>query len=281
MFFWRTHCASQPAVNIVAEIRYLSDAEAAAQVVAQRPPEAAVTLLDVSKTTFDVHVAICKTLCVASKHSNKNGIGLETLVLSNSRVHRKSIRSIGRLVASSQSLKSLYMRRMWLDDAAIESLCESLAENKSLKYIDWSGNTFGDDGLAALIELLRHNKTIVGVDLRDNVLCGNIGLVMFLALESCNYTLTKVLVDADYESLELQHMCARNSVYQWRTVHAIILDVVLALEPAQLTAYPLLWIMDFFPYWEVAHTEYHKVTLIVAIIDSMRRIKAARTRVRE
>lgn len=280
--FFRALCLACRSIDkkIVAEIRYLSDAEAVAQVVAQRRPDAAITLLDVSRTTFDAQTLLCKTLRAASD-SNKNDIGLETLVLSNSRVHRKSIRSIGHLLASSQSLRSLYMRRMWLDDAAIESLCESLAENKSIKYIDWSGNTFGDDGLAALIELLQNNKTIVGVDLRDNVLCGNIGLVMFLALESCNYTLTKVLVDADCESLELQHMCARNSVYQWRTVHGIILDTVLALEPLQLTAYVLLWILDFFPHWEVAHTEYRKVTLIVAIINSMRRIKAARTRVRE
>ena len=72
-------------------------------------------------------------------------------------------------------------------------------------------------------------------------------------------------------------MCSHSSHFllqslQWPVIHALILDIVIAMSPLNLPAYILLWIIDWFPYLERRHTEYRKVTHIIRIIESIRRV---------
>lgn len=68
---------------------------------------------------------------------------------------------------------------------------------------------------------------------------------------------------------------------KWKKVHRLIVDCVVAMAPLNLPAYVLLWIVDALPHIEFAVRHFKKITLIIALVDSIRATKkrtAKRTR---
>jgi len=69
-------------------------------------------------------------------------------------------------------------------------------------------------------------------------------------------------------------ICARNNELQWPKVHAMIVDIVIALAPRRLPVYCLLWIIDWLPWIERAHAEIKKVRLIESVMRSVQKTQA-------
>lgn len=62
----------------------------------------------------------------------------------------------------------------------------------------------------------------------------------------------------------------------WHKVHGLLLDVVLALAPLDLSAYVLLWLVEWLPHLARAHSARRKLLHISRIVESIHRVRALR-----
>jgi hypothetical protein len=96
----------------------------------------------------------------------------------------------------------------------------------------------------------------------------------FAALWTCNFSLCSMQLSKSSTSYFTRALCKRNTDLEWRSVHAMIVDIVIGLSPLQLPSYCLLWIIDELPWIEIAHSQYKKITLIDSLLASIRKTQA-------
>jgi hypothetical protein len=72
-----------------------------------------------------------------------------------------------------------------------------------------------------------------------------------------------------------QHMNRLEYVghYYRQTMHAQILDIVIAMAPLDLPTYILLWIIEWLPRGTERSSELQRISLITNIVKSIRRVK--------
>jgi hypothetical protein len=80
----------------------------------------------------------------------------------------------------------------------------------------------------------------------------------------------------NYAYRPIEAILRRNESLRWCNVHAMILNTVIALAPLDLPGYVLLWTINCLPWLEQVHGDLRKITLITAIIASIRRVSAQR-----
>lgn len=128
----------------------------------------------------------------------------------------------------------------------------AMTANKSLLDVNLSYNRIGDDGGNALHEMFKENFTLTSVLLYGNGICHHVL----------------------YGQIDV--MCLRNQKLQWKYAREHLFNVVLGLEGICSNTYVLLWIFDSLESHNTHVNQFKKVQLIVSIIESVRKVRAAR-----
>lgn len=73
-------------------------------------------------------------------------------------------------------------------------------------------------------------------------------------------------------------VCVCEQEFAWRSIHAQIVDAVIAMHSLQpqLSVYEFLFIFDAIPYWQRAQPAYRKVRLIDNLMQSIRNVRDSR-----
>lgn len=121
-----------------------------------------------------------------------------------------------------------------------------------------------------MVEALANNYTLTRFDIDDGWRCCCCAALV-VALNAPNCAGAAQLSAQQRGAIEQQ--MRTNRQLTWRKVHALIVDVVVALFPLRLPVYVVLWIVDFLPGIARAHRQYRKVMLIEGVTASMRRLR--------
>lgn len=153
--------------------------------------------------------------------------------------------------------------------------CDALATVGNNALTSLSLDVVSSDALTTLGHWLCANTSLQSLTVQTlSVL--RLELEQFiLTIYDFNFTLCYL----SWSSLALPRQArfsARNIDLRWQVVHKVILETVVAMAPLALPAYVLLWIIDWLPDYDKVHGALKKVSLIQSIIESTRRVLAAR-----
>jgi hypothetical protein len=207
-------------------------------------------------------------------------------------------------IALNTNLCHLSFAGCAIDCDTLAAICCELQTNTTLKKLNLSRCNFRARGLDALAQFLSKNKSLQKVKLHRMRLEDESAAMRFYeTIFDTNYTLLRVsIVEGRPETIllggpphgcgmssrvlfpfdfidvvqaRLNKMCERNVKMRWCVIHPLIVDIVIALAsaPLNLPAYVLLWIIDWLPHLERAHSELKKIRLIANVIESIRRVK--------
>jgi len=215
---------------------------------------------------------------------------------------RNDAEVVAKEILSNTSLRCISLTNCLLTCDLFIAFCDALERNTTLTKLNVSRNYIRARGLAALGAMLTRNKTLLNVKLHCNEFDNpEIALRLYNTICESNYTLLRISmtqVSYDYKGRALgvvgptrffhdthwpdvqtllNNICKRNSLMCWRVIHALIVDIVVAMAPLNLPGYVLLWIIDWLPMMR-AHTEYKKISLITRVIASIRCIDASRSK---
>ncbi len=142
-------------------------------------------------------------------------------------------------------------------------LFEELQKNTTLIEFDipYFSNTTG----LAVANLLAANKTIKKV----NLYARHQNVDEFYQIVKNNYT----LIDCGNVHPFLDDLCERNLLVQPSVVQKTIADFVISMSSLDIPSYICLWIVDWIPFYDVAHKEKKKITLIQSVKKSLKSLK--------
>ncbi len=146
-----------------------------------------------------------------------------------------------------------------------------VCQHKRLESLMLRDNDIGVAGLDEIIHGLTKNTTIRGCNITGNLYYyqSNSLKNTIQSLEENNFTILDFKFDcfvAD-EVHEFQTVfCKRNFDLQWRFVQKVIVDISLAFLSVNLPPYVILWILDWFPHWNI-HSEWKKINVITKVLS--------------
>ncbi|KAJ8682757.1 hypothetical protein QAD02_018549 [Eretmocerus hayati] len=154
---------------------------------------------------------------------SKSKRGLESLILWNNQLTRRSATHINAAIKRSKTLKYLNIGSNILKDDTIMDIRDSLVENKVLLRLDMQSTDITCFGLSELARVLKVNNTLQTLDLRNNPVYKSGVLSLAEALE-INKGVTEIYIDeksklksptkikAKYSELvkQLHNLCERN-----------------------------------------------------------------------
>ena len=251
---------------------------------------------------YELDVKTRKVVLEAVTNRNQTFFKLLQAVKSNARIsrlkvidlfHRVSAALVTKEIALNTNLCHLSFAGCSINCDTLAAICCELQTNTTLKKLNLSRCNFRARGLDALAQFLSKNKSLQKVKLHRMRLEDESAAMRFYeTICDTNYTLLRVsIVEGRPETIlsralfpfdfldvvqaRFNKMCERNVKMRWCVIHPLIVDIVIALAsaPLNLPAYVLLWIIDWLPHLERAHSELKKIRLIANVIESIRRVK--------
>jgi hypothetical protein len=102
------------------------------------------------------------------------------------------------ILATSKSIKSMYLQDIGLTDDHSDVLALELQDNKSLELLDLKDNFFSDDALYTFAVTLKKNKTLTSLDLSGTTISAEGGQALADAMLE-NHTITNLELDGGLE----------------------------------------------------------------------------------
>ncbi|KAG7208742.1 hypothetical protein KM043_014938 [Ampulex compressa] len=127
-------------------------------------------------------------------NEDKDGKGLNILILWNNRLTQKSSPYFNRIITFSKTLETLNIGQNMLTDEMLITVKEALKKNHVLLQLGMQSTELTCSGIVALSEVLETNKVLRRIDLRDNSIQMT-GMRALTAVLKTNKSVTQVDLD--------------------------------------------------------------------------------------
>ncbi|XP_054006910.1 uncharacterized protein LOC128891449 isoform X1 [Hylaeus anthracinus] len=154
-----------------------------------------IQLLDISNNNIqDDGVRDILEGLINQINEDKDGKGLNVLILWNNQLTQKSSPSFSRIIALSKTLETLNIGKNTLTDELLFTIKDALKKNRILLQLGIQSTELTCDGIVTLSEIIEINEVLQRIDLRNN----DIQMTGMRALSSAmkkNKSITKIDLD--------------------------------------------------------------------------------------
>lgn len=206
---------------------------------------------------------------------------LNTLTINNLHFYDDSDNDSYEIVEFGKFIRNFKVKGLYINTDSTNvppQICENIFKNENIQLLSITAQLLKLSNYDTIAKILSNNTKLETLSISSSNLNYFVDGSMFLESLKSNKSIINFKINQDDGvSPPIRNILMRNKCYRWHIIHRILVDVVIAMFPLRinndsLPPYVMLeiydWIYEDNPY----STHFKKITLIMGLYDSIRKI---------